>query len=192
MRGRTHILSSVAALGATQLLSDKVTPHGITALIEPTSQPLMMTYGLMTLGVVIGSTLPDIDATSERFHRTITHTLWFIALMGFLWWKVYTNPTIPFHSVLNPVLFGNMLGTAFHCIEDAYSIRGVAWLWPFQQYITYPPSKEYPKGGVVVKGPRPFTPPIYRVGSKFLGLSGTVWWTLIAVPIYIHSLYTLI
>ena len=183
MRGRTHILSSVAALGATQLLSDKVTPHGITALIEPSSQPLMVTYGLMTLGVVIGSTLPDIDVKSERFHRTITHTLW---LMGFLWWKVYTNPTIPFHSVLNPVLFGNMLGTAFHCIEDAYSKMGVAWLWPLQQYITYP------NGAKVLKGPRPFTPPIYRVGSKFLGISGLVWWTLIAVPVYIYSLYTLI
>lgn len=191
MRGKTHILSSVAALGATQLLSDKVTPHGITALIEPTYQPLMVTYSLITLGVVIGSTLPDIDVKSERFHRTITHTLWFIASMGFLWWRVYTDPTIPFHSVLNPVLFGNMLGTAFHCIEDAYSVRGVAWLWPFQQYITYPPSKEYPKGGVVVKGPRPFTPPIYRVGAKFLGIPGHIWWTAIAVPIYIYSLQTL-
>ena len=192
MRWRTHELSSVAALGALQIASEKLTTQSIVTIVTSPEQPLIVTYLLVTAGVLIGSILPDIDVKLKRFHRTITHTLWFIALMGFLWWKVYTNPTIPFHSVLNPVLFGNMLGTAFHCIEDAYSVRGVAWLWPFQQYITYPPSKEYPKGGVVVKGPRPFTPPIYRVGSKFLGIPGHIWWTAIAVPVYTYSIYTLL
>lgn len=191
MRWRTHELSSVAALGALQIASEKLTTQSIVTIVTSPEQPLIVTYLLVTAGVLVGSILPDIDLKSERFHRTITHTLWFIALMGFLWWKVHTNPTIPFHSVINPVLFGNMIGTAFHCIEDAYSVRGVAWLWPFQQYITYPPSEEYPNGGVVVKGARPFTPPLYRVGSKFLWISGTVWWTLIAVPTYAYSLYTL-
>ena len=192
MRWKTHELSSVAALGALQIASEKFTTQSIVTIVTSPEQPLIVTYLLVTAGVLIGSILPDIDLKSERFHRTITHTLWFIALMGFLWWKVHTNPTIPFHSVLNPVLFGNLIGTAFHCIEDAYSVRGVAWLWPFQQYITYPPSEEYPKGGVVVKGARPLTPPIYRVGSKFLWISGTVWWTLIAVPTYTYSIYTLL
>lgn len=192
MRWKTHELSSVAALGAAQVASEKLSTSSIASITASPEHPLIVTYLLVTTGVIIGSTLPDIDLKSKRFHRTITHTLWFIALMGFLWWKVHTNPTIPFHSVMNPVLFGNLIGTAFHCIEDAYSVRGVAWLWPFQQYITYPPSEEYPNGGVVVKGPRPLTPPIYRVGSKFLWISGTVWWTLIAVPVYTYSIYTLL
>lgn len=192
MRWRTHELSSVAALGALQIASEKLTTQSVVTIVTSPKQPLIVTYLLVTAGVLIGSILPDIDLKSERFHRTITHTLWFIALMGVLWWKVHTNPTIPFHSVINPVLFGNLIGTAFHCIGDAYSVRGVAWLWPFQQYITYPPSEEYPNGGVVVKGPRPFTPPLYRVGSKFLGIPGLIWWTLIAVPTYTYSIYTLL
>ena len=186
MRWRTHELSSVAALGVLQIVSEKVTSQSVVTLVTTPEQPLIVTYLLVTAGVLVGSILPDIDVKSKRFHRTITHTLWFIALMGFLWWKVHTNPTIPFHSILNPFLFGNMLGTAFHCIGDAYSKMGVAWLWPFQQYITYP------NGAKVLKGPRPLTPPIYRVGSKFLGIPGHVWWTLVAVPVYAYSLYTLL
>lgn len=186
MMWKTHELSSVAALGVLQIASEKVTSQSVVTLVTTPEQPLIVTYLLVTAGVLVGSILPDIDVKSKRFHRTITHTLWFIALMGFLWWKVHTNPTVPFHSILNPVLFGNMLGTAFHCIGDAYSKMGVAWLWPLQQYITYP------NGAKVLKGPRPLTPPIYRVGSKFLGIPGHIWWTLIAVPVYAYSFYTLL
>ena len=185
MMWKTHIISSVAILGTSQILSERLSVTSIAAITASPEQPLIVTYLFVTTGVVLGSTLPDVDLHIKKFHRTITHTLWFIALMGFLWWKVHTNPDIPFHSVLNQVLFGNMLGTAFHCIEDAYSKMGVAWLWPFQQYITYP------NGAKVLKGPRPLTPPIYHVGSTFLGISGTIWWTLIAVPVYSYSLYTL-
>ena len=185
MMWKTHIVSSVAALGAAQVVSEKLSTPSVASITTSPEHSLIVTYLLVTAGVIIGSTLPDVDLHVKRRHRTFTHTLWFIALMGFLWWKVHTNSTIPFHSVVNPVLFGNLIGTAFHCIEDAYSKMGIAWLWPLQQYITYP------NGAKVLKGPRPLTPPIYRVGSKFLGISGLVWWTLIAVPVYIYSLYTL-
>lgn len=91
MMWKTHIVSSVAALGAAQVISEKLPTPSVASITASPEHSLIVTYLLVTAGVIIGSTLPDVDLHVKKFHRTFTHTLWFIALMGFLWWNVHTH-----------------------------------------------------------------------------------------------------
>ncbi len=91
---------------------------------------------------LVGCLLPDIDTEKSllgRFvhvpgpHHTWTHTVYWVVLMGIL-------------SIWVPILAWLALGTFVHLLWDSPSAMGVAWLWPFQDYITYPSGARVAKG----------------------------------------------
>ena len=86
---------------------------------------------LVLLSFALGTVLPDIDSENSTIgkyikpisraipHRTITHTLWAVALIGGAAWY--------FESVY---LLALTLGYALHVAEDSFSRQGIRWFYP--------------------------------------------------------------
>lgn len=184
MKARAHALSALAGLSTAQIIHTQLTHKPLTDVIHVTNEPKtrISLYALVIVGTLVGSRLPDIDVTWKHFHRTITHTIWFLALIGYLWQLTKAIPQETIQFILNPLTFGVLIGSAFHIIGDAYSTQGVDVIWPIIGY------RRYPSGAVVVKGRRTLTPPLYKVGDKPLGIPASVWWGIITVPLFILSL----
>lgn len=87
MRARAHALSSIAGVSAMQLINANIVHKPITDLVHPTSDPKEQVgiYATILIGALIGSSLPDIDYNWGKWHRTITHTIWFLAFIGYSW-----------------------------------------------------------------------------------------------------------
>lgn len=184
MRARAHALSSVAGVSTVQILHTQLTHKPLTDVIYATDDIKMQIslYAIIIVGTLIGSRLPDIDVGWKHLHRTITHTVWFLALIGYLWRLTKAIPQETMQLTLNPLILGVLFGSAFHIIGDAYSVQGVDVIWPIIGY------RRYPSGAVVVKGRRTLTPPLYKVGTKPLGVPASVWWSIITIPLFILSL----
>lgn len=91
---------------------------------------------------VLGTLLPDIDSkgsTLGRFiylpvrHRTLTHTIWVVLLLGLLSWKL-------------PLFWWLTFGYFAHIFWDSLSAGGIAWTWPIGRYIYYPNGASVKKG----------------------------------------------
>lgn len=90
----------------------------------------------------LGTLLPDIDSrgsTLGRFiylpvrHRTLTHTIWVVLLLGLLSWKL-------------PLFWWLTFGYFAHIFWDSLSVGGIAWTWPIGRYIYYPNGASVKKG----------------------------------------------
>lgn len=115
---------------------------------------------ILLLLTLLGSLLPDIDtptSTLGRFvpfigaiipHRTITHTIWIVLVMGIA----------IFIFGGNAYFIALWIGYILHIIEDTFSRQGIAWFYPIDGYRTYG------SGAVVKRGrdPKFF---YYRTGS---------------------------
>lgn len=122
----------------------------------------MMVLSLMLL-FILGSLLPDIDSENSTLgryvklisrnipHRTITHTLWVVIVLGLL---VYVLDSI--------YLLALTLGYVFHIVEDSFSKQGICWLYPISRYDSF-------GSGATVKrrwkGRKPLF--AYRTGGSF-------------------------
>lgn len=83
------------------------------------------------LSFALGVVLPDIDSEDSTLgkyikpisrlipHRTFTHTLWVVLLLGVAVWS--------FESIY---LLALTLGYALHILEDSFSSQGIRWLYP--------------------------------------------------------------
>jgi inner membrane protein len=67
-----------------------------------------------------GATLPDIDYVIGIQHRTITHSLLFIAIVCLLVWRFKGKRTA----------YALLLGFASHLMLDTITPMGVPLLWP--------------------------------------------------------------
>ena len=103
----------------------------------------------------LGAVLPDIDSEDSTLgkyikpvsrlipHRTITHTLWIVLVLGVAVW-----------SLESVYLLALTLGYALHILEDSFSSQGIRWLYP-----------------VPVKGRSPFTYETGGFGETVMFLS---------------------
>ena len=188
MRAKAHALSSVAGVSALQILHTQLTHRPLTDIIQTNDDVKMQIslYAIIIIGTLIGSRLPDIDVKWKHFHRTITHTVWFLAFIGYLWHLTKGIPQETIQLILNPLTFGVLVGSAFHIIGDAYSVQGVDVIWPIIGY------RRYKSGAVIVKGKRTLTPPLYHTGDKPLGIPASIWWSAITTPLFVLSLQSFI
>ena len=155
MMGRSHIISHTAFAGIllntglvlqnyTGRLSEWVQPIGAVSLAwfasAATDIPYGLGYGLAVGLFLIGSLLPDIDSPNSLLgryvhlpigHRTWTHSVWFFLPLVVLAYFI-------------PVLSYLGLGYGLHLLMDSVSRCGVAFFYPFSNYLTYP-------GGAMVK-----------------------------------------
>lgn len=132
-------------------------------------------FGLFTSGLLLGagvlaSTWPDIDRKVGIKHRGWTHAIWFPL---FLLWLSLT-------PLIGPLFMAFFMGYMSHLIGDAFSIAGVAFLYPFTGY------KETKSGGFVLNHERKVFKPLYRVGQKYPYRPDLVYWSL-AVWVFIYA-----
>lgn len=112
---------------------------------------------ICTLGLILGSLLPDIDSKNSilgRYvpfmedivgHRGITHTIWVVLLF-------FVGAYFSGNLFVWMVAFGYF----FHLLQDSFSRQGVAWLYPLGKgYRSY--------GNAKIK--EGFHIPLYRVDS---------------------------
>lgn len=103
------------------------------------------------LAFALGTILPDIDSPNSTIgkyvkpiselipHRTITHTLWAVLLLGGLtWW---------FESIY---LLALTLGYTLHILEDSFSKQGIRWLYPIPAKARIPITYEVGGAGEMI------------------------------------------
>lgn len=123
---------------------------------------------LIQLAVLLSASLPDIDKLFGTEHRGITHAVWIPAAFFIGAYQVQVQPFV------SSLLFGAAIGYSSHLIGDAFSMAGIAWFYPFQQYV------RNPDGSFYVRGNRGPFRPIYRVGDKSFWFMPYVWWAVAA------------
>lgn len=172
MLDKDHIITSEACyLGITEL----VNLHQIPSFnIITTKVPYIC---LISLGIWLGSQLPDLDTTSSNIgrytrpissiiahfgHHGITHSIFGLLLVAYL--LLYAMPHYLTIRNIYAIyfLYGTTLGYALHLVEDAFSKAGIIWFFPFYpayrkwKYNIYVRSKihtkwRYKTGGSVEK-----------------------------------------
>lgn len=128
MTGKTHIIAGIAAGEAVQYFTD----------LYP-NDPIFL--GACVLGAIvpdichsgskIGRKLPFLSRVIRLLfgHRTVTHSFFFIILLGFL---------LSFFSVSEGIRSGLLIGVASHLVLDAATARGIALLWPIKLKVRLP------------------------------------------------------
>lgn len=150
MLGPTHRAFATTAIAGTLL----VTPQKES----PVEIILALTVAWFS------ATLPDIDKKlPEGYHRTWTHAIWIPLLIGY---GFYNSS-----GIVKIILLSLFISYMSHLIGDAYSKAGIAWLYPFQQYV------HEPNGRFYVKGKRGIFIPLYTVGKSKLPWS--LFWYLL-------------
>ena len=135
MLGPTHRAFATTAIAGTIL----VTP--------PKESPVEIILALTVAW--FSATLPDIDKKlPEGYHRTWTHAIWIPLLIGY---GFYNSS-----GIVKILLLSLFISYMSHLIGDAYSKAGIAWLYPFQQYV------HEPNGRFYVKGKRDHYPSLFR------------------------------
>jgi inner membrane protein len=125
---------------------------------------LSLIYKLLYLVVFyyclkLGSLLPDIDTEKSTLglliptisrnihknygHRTITHSIFFITLVGLLLFIIKQKILILFHlqlliNIYPAIQWGILLGCASHIFFDMLNMSGVALLYPRLDKIKFP------------------------------------------------------
>lgn len=143
------------------------------------------TLMFMSAWFIFGSVFPDIDSeksTLGRYikpiselipHRTITHTIWVVLLLGVAAW---------YFSSIYVLMF--TLGYTIHIIQDSFSRQGIAWLYPFTRYSSF-------SGGATVKKGRRNPIFSYRTGESvemgILYLSILIHLGLMGYMVYIFT-----
>lgn len=192
MLGKTHKAFSVATLSAIGIGYHTFAHQDLVLVVtssELLKSPIDRIWIALVLlwGALMGASYPDIDQTLPIKHRGITHSLWIaIALIGVYYYASINEWLGPIYTYtfLLPLLFGFIVGYMSHLIADAFSVTGVAWFYPLQRY------HRYPNGAEVVKGHRLIFQPLYHVGARPLGISGTLIWTIIAVILTVVWFFT--
>lgn len=174
MLGRTHMITTTATglfglYGLRELnqmdLSDVWYGNSVEAFTElirfdlgRSGFSLLLMLLIGTAGLLLGSLLPDIDSKRSilgRYvpfvedlvgHRTITHTVWVIALLIGL--AYYADLFFVWMIVF---------GYIGHVIQDSFSVQGIAWFYPLGSGY-----QSFSGGGSIKKG---FHIGLYRVGS---------------------------
>ena len=172
------------ALVGYNLLSKSTPVELPLGVHSPTLQPV----SLLTLGIAIvvswlAAALPDMDNYVPIFkHRGITHTIWVVGLLSLGTYYLASN------IYLFSIALGFTLGYFSHLLADAYSIAGVAWLYPFTRYI------HYESGAMIVRRPRIFFWKLYRVDKKVGPLDAKYYYytlTIIILVVYLSHIITL-
>ncbi|MBC6388174.1 metal-dependent hydrolase [Lactobacillus kunkeei] len=134
------------ALRKTHIASAEVIMMGYAI---STNQPLPIII-TETIGVWIGSQLPDIDQRQTRInkktgietsmftlwgHRTWSHSIWIPALLFILARYSYNSPmlngiSVYGYKVMGYFYFTLALGYFLHELLDAFSVEGIRWLYP--------------------------------------------------------------
>lgn len=149
MTRRSHLISGCAAgaAGMSAYLSHCAETGAWTGVPDRKSIAVAAIAGAL---YVAGLTLPDIDQNKTVRkaigHRTWTHSVW--PVLAILWLA----------KALFLPLVGLAAGMYVHILMDAFSVCGVAWLYPFTGY------RKYPGGAAVKKGTHVFR--LYRVGDR--------------------------
>ncbi|MCK8612201.1 metal-dependent hydrolase [Apilactobacillus nanyangensis] len=134
------------ALRRTHIASAEVIMMGYAI---STNQPLPIII-TETIGVWIGSQLPDIDQRQTRInkktgietsmftlwgHRTWSHSIWIPALLFILARYSSNSPmlngiSVYGYKVMGYFYFTLALGYFLHELLDAFSVEGIRWLYP--------------------------------------------------------------
>ena len=124
------------------------------AYVFPDKGNLTIVYiAFYVLLFLAGSVAPDLDNRKKGLrlpgrHRTWTHSIWTIVLLGFLSTKLYW-------------LWYFTAGWALHVLGDSFSRGGVCWFYPLSRY------RVYPSGAQVKRGRHIW---LYRVGRPSEGV----------------------
>lgn len=163
MLGKTHRAFAFATSAAVLV----AVHSGIHTEEISLGQSLLSQTALHT-GAILFSTVPDIDrGFGPGQHRGIIHSIWVVLLLAYVTYRI---------RIINPYVYmfglGATIGYLSHLIGDAFSIAGIAWFYPIQQY------ERYASGAFHVKGFRgPFIP-LYRVGDKTFSFMPGLWWVI--------------
>lgn len=128
MTGKTHIIAGLAVGEAVQYFTGQYT-----------DAPLFLG------ACVVGAMLPDICHTGSKIgrklpfishfirllfgHRTVTHSLIFMILIG---WALSFITSAPW------IHYGLLLGIGSHLLLDAATTRGILLLWPIKLKVRLP------------------------------------------------------
>lgn len=122
MTGKTHIIAGLAAGEAVQYLAG-IYPD------DPFFLGACLVGGMIPdichAGSKIGRKLPMLSRLIRLLfgHRTVTHSLFFMILIGF---------GLSFFSVSPGIRLGLLIGVGSHLLLDAATPQGIALLWPLQ------------------------------------------------------------
>lgn len=134
MTGKTHLAAGILS--------------GEIVVLATQCQTLGIVGGIIALGA-FGGLVPDIDhphsqisksslftklisriATSTLKHRGFTHTIWFIAMLAGITWKlttVFNGPALYFTIAI-------AAGMLSHMILDTFNPTGIMWMWPISMH----------------------------------------------------------
>lgn len=148
------------------------------AYVTVTSPEQIGLNELLIVGsAVLSAPLPDLDERGITLfkHRGITHTIWVVILLAYFAYWAQTAP----YPFIAPLSIGLLIGWTSHIIGDAFSYAGVALFYPFDRYVENGNSW-------YVQGNRMLFKPLYRVGTKPLGIPATVIWGIIIIAQIIY------
>lgn len=183
MLGKTHKAFGVASLATTGLLYHGVTGYDVTHAFIPTIRDLsdkipfeqLLEFSqhpfarlgmatLMVIGVLAGSSYPDIDHEKDTRHRGWAHNIWCVlVLIGIAMIVGVLKPggIMTTWGAILPFLFGVVLGYMSHLLADACSVNGIQWLYP-----------------IMTK--KRIVPVLYRTGDKWHHIPASFIWGVIA------------
>ena len=119
---------------------------------------------LMVIGVLAGSSYPDIDHEKDTRHRGWAHNIWCVlVLIGIAMIVGVLKPggIMTTWGAILPFLFGVVLGYMSHLLADACSVNGIQWLYP-----------------IMTK--KRIVPVLYRTGDKWHHIPASFIWGVIA------------
>lgn len=128
MTGKTHIVGGVAAGAGVQFFGNLYTESFI--FLGACAVGAMLP-DICHSGSKIGRKLPALSR-AIRFlfgHRTITHSLLFLAVLGALLMKL---------SIPEKIVIGILVGIGSHLVLDALTARGIALFWPVKWKVRFP------------------------------------------------------
>lgn len=137
------------------------------------------------VGSYFGSDLPDVDHPQNHLHQTLrrlhlisdnlehrtwTHTIYPIIPMVLIWIFCGFGKNVNLYPIANFAL-GLAFGYFMHLLIDDFSIQGVLWLYPFQQWTISKNGHPYKKRKRKMK--------LYHTGGQFefyFGLIARILW----------------
>ncbi len=161
MLGRTHDLSAFTLLVAV-------------SAAQPLPQMSLATAIVALSSNLLGGMTPDLDEPTAKFwnnipagsiigrivhpllgsHRMISHSLFGMALVGWLLKLLLLKISTVLLVDMNIVWWAFMIGYISHLIADSFTKEGVPWLFPIPIRLGFPPFKfmRLTTGGFIEKG----------------------------------------
>ena len=152
MKARTHDLAAATGLTAAVIVMSPLPPLSLATILvafvanqlggiaPDIDQPTAPFWRNLPIGGVVGRVIGKMLGG----HRFLTHSLFGLALMGFLvhWLLVFLQPITP-HVQIDYVWWAFMIGMASHLIMDSFTKEGVPWLLPIPIKFGFPPLKTF-------------------------------------------------